>query len=63
MGYGFAVYQNTKKLFDGYSSIYKISHVFDTEAIGAWEGLHRTLCRHSLSNNRIWICINSISVI
>jgi ribonuclease HI len=63
VGYGFAVYQNTKKLFDGYGSIHKMSHVFDAEAIGAWEGLHRTLCSRSLSNNRIWMCIDSTSVI
>jgi hypothetical protein len=39
IGYGYAIYQNGKQLATGYGSINPLSHVFDAEAIGAWNGL------------------------
>jgi len=63
-GYGFTAYQGGKELVTGYGSINACSHVFDAEAIGAWKGL-RTVTRlpPSVSHQRIWMCIDSTSVI
>ena len=63
VGYGFAIYQNGKKLADGLGAIHEQSHVFDAEAIGAWKGLQATLRKPALRGNRIWMCIDSTSVI
>jgi len=35
VGYGFAVYQQARKISDGLGTIYSISHVFDVEAVRA----------------------------
>lgn len=63
VGYGFAIYQNGKKFTDGLGTIHEQSHVFDAETIGAWKGLQTTLRTPALRGNRIWMCIDSTSVI
>ena len=63
MTYGFAVYQNGKQLHTGRGSLHPTSHVFDAEAIGAWRGLQHTIRQPSLRIHRIWLCIESTSVI
>lgn len=63
VGYGYAVYQNRKKLSQGYASISPDSHVFDAEVIGAWEGLHSVISNRTLRQYCIWMCIDSTSVI
>lgn len=63
VGYGFAIYQNGKKVTQGLGTIHELSHVFDAEAIGAWKGLQATLRHPALRANRIWMCIDSTSVI
>ncbi|CZS92438.1 uncharacterized protein RAG0_02957 [Rhynchosporium agropyri] len=52
-GYGYAIYQNGKELHHGQGSINTLSHVFDAEAIGAWEGLQRTLRDPTLRHKKI----------
>ena len=61
--YGFAVYQNRKQLQTGRGSLHSTSHVFDAEAVGAWRGLQHTIRRPELRTRRIWLCIDSTSVI
>ena len=61
--YGFAVYQNRKQLQTGRGSLSPTSHVFDAEAIGAWRGLQHTIRQPELRTCRIWLCIDSTSVI
>jgi ribonuclease HI len=61
--YGFAVYQNRKQLQSGRGSLHPTSHVFDAEAIGAWRGLQHTIRQPELNTRRIWLCIDSTSVI
>jgi ribonuclease HI len=63
VGYGYVVYQNRRKIAQGYATICADSHVFDAEAIGAWEGLHHALKDTNLAHQRIWMCIDSTSVI
>jgi ribonuclease HI len=63
VGYGYAIYQGGKKIIDGLGTIHEMSHVFDAEAIGAWKGLQTTLRNSALRANRIWMCIDSTSVI
>jgi len=64
VGYGYAIYQGKRQLNTGYGSINPISHVFDAEAIGAWKGLYRTIrMAPEVSNSRIWMCIDSTSVL
>jgi ribonuclease HI len=61
--YGFAVYQNQKQLHSGRGSLNPMSHVFDAEAVGAWRGLQHTIRQPALRTRRIWLCIDSTSVI
>ena len=61
--YGFAVYQNGKQLQSGRGSLHSTSHVFDAEAVGAWRGLQYTVRQPGLGIRRIWLCIDSTSVI
>jgi len=61
--YGFAIYQNRKQLHTGRGSLNPTSHVFDAEAIGAWRGLQHTIRQPELNTRRIWLCIDSTSVI
>ena len=61
--YGFAIYQNRKQLHTGRGSLSPTSHVFDAEAIGAWRGLQHTIRQPELNTRRIWLCIDSTSVI
>lgn len=64
VGYGYAVYQDRTKIAEGFGSICSFSHVFDAEAIGAWKGLLSTIkMAPSISQSRIWMCIDSTSVI
>ncbi|KAI1506871.1 Dimer-Tnp-hAT dimerization containing protein [Pyrenophora tritici-repentis] len=61
--YGFAVYQNRKQLQTGRGSLSSTSHVFDAEAVGAWRGLQHTIRQSEFNTRRIWLCIDSTSVI
>jgi ribonuclease HI len=61
--YGFAVYQDGKQLQTGRGSLHPTSHVFDAEAIGAWRGLQHTIRQPGFNTRRIWLCIDSTSVI
>ena len=61
--YGFAVYQNRTQLHQGRGSLSPTSHVFDAEAAGAWRGLQHTVRQPELNTRRIWLCIDSASVI
>ena len=64
VSYGFAIYQNSTQLATGLGSINNISHVFDAEIIGAWKGLQHALRQPpNISQRRIWLCIDSTSVI
>jgi ribonuclease HI len=40
-----------------------MSHVFDAEAIGAWKGLEHVIKDPATRTQRIWMCIDSTSVI
>lgn len=61
--YGYAIYQGGRLLDEGKGSISPQSHVFDAEAVGAWKGLQHTMNRSDLRLQRIWMCIDSTSVI
>jgi ribonuclease HI len=61
--YGFAVYQDGRQLHTGRGSLRSTSHVFDAEAVGAWSGLQHTIRQPDLNTRRIWLCIDSTSVI
>ncbi len=61
--YGFAVYQNREQIHQGRGSLSPTSHVFDAEAVGAWRGLQYTIRQPELNSRRIWLCIDSTSVI
>lgn len=64
VGYGYAIYQTGAQIASGYGSITDMSHVFDAEAIGAWQGLKHVI--HNLpeaSQQKLWLCIDSTSVI
>ena len=61
--YGFVIYQNGTKLYDRRDSLHPDSHVFDAEAVGAWRGLQQILKRPELRQRRIYMCIDSTSVI
>ena len=61
--YGFAAYQDGKQLHTGRGSLHPTSHVFDAEAVGAWRGLQHTIRQPALRTRRIWLCIDSTSVI
>jgi ribonuclease HI len=63
VGYGFAAYQGARKILDGLGTICSVSHVFDAEAVGAWKGLQAVLRDSRLGCRRIWLCIDSTSVI
>ncbi|KAF9728649.1 hypothetical protein PMIN01_13477 [Paraphaeosphaeria minitans] len=61
--YGYAVYQNGRQLQSGRGSLHPTSHVFDAEVVGAWRGLQHTIRQPALSTRRIWMCVDSTSVI
>src|SRR5450631_3374384 len=63
VGYGFAIYQHSRKISDGLGTICSDSHVFDAEAVGAWKGLQAVLRNPTIRGRRIWMCIDSTSVI
>ena len=43
VGFGYVVYQHTRKVSEGLGTICSVSHVFDAEAVGAWKGLQAVL--------------------
>jgi ribonuclease HI len=62
--YGYAIYWNRLKVAEGRGSLNPQSHVFDAEAVGAWRGLqHAIRLSPSIACPRIWMCIDSTSVI
>ena len=61
--YGYAIYQQGQKQAEGRGSLNNISHVFDAEAVGAWRGLSHATRYNGLRSGRIWLCIDSTSVI
>ncbi|RAL59609.1 hypothetical protein DID88_006468 [Monilinia fructigena] len=64
VGYGYAIYRNGTQIASGFKQIRSDSHVFDAEAIGAWRGLeHLITTLKDSTNSRIWMCIDSTSVI
>ena len=63
VGFGYAIYQGTQAIHTGKGSISSVAHVFDAEAIGALKGLQRAAFCHTLGTQRIWLCIDSTSVI
>ena len=63
VGYGYVAYQNRRQVLQGFGAINPVSHVFDAEVIGAWSGLLRVLRDPNLKNRRVWMCIDSTSVI
>ncbi|RAL58019.1 hypothetical protein DID88_009097 [Monilinia fructigena] len=64
VGYGYAIYRNGTQIASGFKQIRSDSHVFDAEAIGAWRGLeHLITTLKDSPNSRIWMCIDSTSVI
>ncbi|RAL58064.1 hypothetical protein DID88_009672 [Monilinia fructigena] len=63
VGYGYAVYRGQTLARTGSGAINSISHVFDAEAIGALKGLQCALDILQPTDGRIWMCIDSTSVI
>ncbi|RAL63688.1 hypothetical protein DID88_003731 [Monilinia fructigena] len=63
VGYGYAVYRGQTLARTGSGAINSISHVFDAEAIGALKGLQCALDILQPTDERIWMCIDSTSVI
>jgi ribonuclease HI len=63
VGYGYAIYQDSKQIANGHGSINSLSHVFEAEAIGAWKGLEYVIRMPAIRHRRIWSCIDSTSVI
>jgi ribonuclease HI len=63
VGYGFAVYRAGRLIGTGHGAIHSTSHVFDAEAIAAWKGLDWALAHQSDPPARVWLCIDSTSVI
>lgn len=61
--YGFAVYQDGRQLHTRRGLLHPTLHVFDAEAVGAWRGLQHTIRQPDLNTRRIWLCIDSTSVI
>ena len=61
--YGYAAYQGRRRLYTGRGSLHECSHVFDAEAVGAWRGLQVALNQPHLRLRRIWLCIDSTSVL
>jgi ribonuclease HI len=62
--YGYVIYKNRVRIASGSGSLHEQSHVFDAEAVGAWKGLQHVLrMASSIPFHRIWMCIDSTSVI
>lgn len=61
--YGYAIYKGGRQLATGRGSLHPRSHVFDAEAVGAWRGLKHTLDTYGHEASRVWMCIDSTSVI
>ncbi|RAL65242.1 hypothetical protein DID88_001348 [Monilinia fructigena] len=63
VGYGYAIYQGQALVATGKGAINTLSHVFDSEAIGALKGLQKALTLPSNADTQRWLCIDSTSVI
>jgi hypothetical protein len=64
VGYGYAIYQNGHQIATGHGTINPLSHVFDSEAIGAWKALqHTPRLPPNIRQCRLWLCIDSTAVI
>jgi hypothetical protein len=61
--YGYALYQAKTQIATGTGSLNPQSHVFDAEAVGAWRGLQHTIGLVPHGHCRLWMCIDSTSVI
>ena len=49
--------------FSQWAFLHCQKHVFDVEAVGAWQGLRQALNDPTLRMRRLWMCIDSTSVI
>lgn len=63
VGYGYAVFSSGRQIYSGSGAINTYSHVFDAEVIGALRGLQQVLILPEAHRRRIWMCIDSTSVI
>jgi hypothetical protein len=64
VGYGYVIYQNGRQIAVGYRVINSLSHVFDAEAVGAWNGLQCIIqILSDIRQGQLWLCIDSTSVI
>jgi hypothetical protein len=64
VSYSYAIYQAGRQIATGQGAICALSHVFDAEAVGAWEGLKRAVkMPPQVSQRKLWLCIDSTSVI
>jgi ribonuclease HI len=64
VGYGYAIYQNGRQIAVGHGAINSLSHVFDAEAVGAWNGLQCAIqILPDIRQGQLWLCIDSTSVI
>jgi len=61
--YGYVIYQGGKRIGSGRGSLNTRSHVFDAEIVGAARGLTHALRTPANQNQRVWLCIDSTSVI
>jgi hypothetical protein len=61
--YGYAIYQAQTQIATGRGSLNPQSHVFDAEAVGAWRGLQHAIRLAPYGHRRLWMCIDSTSVI
>ena len=57
------IYQNQQLMSTGRGLLNSRSHVFDAEVVGAWQGLRHALNHPKLRMRRLWMCIDSTSVI
>jgi ribonuclease HI len=62
VAYGYVVYSGQTKVAEGKGTLHPVSHVFDSEAVGAWRGLQHAL-HLPIQKAHIWMCIDSTSVI
>jgi ribonuclease HI len=61
--YGYAIYQAQTQIAIGRGSLNPQFYVFDAEAVGAWRGLQHAIRLAPHSHRRLWMCIDSTSVI
>jgi ribonuclease HI len=61
--YGYAIYQAQTQIAIGRGSLNSQSHVFDAKVVGAWRGLQHAIRLAPHGHRRLWMCIDSTSVI